>query len=58
VGKPEWKIDHLGDQNIDMRIIPKGSVRNRVNGLEWNDVTQDRNQFRDLVNTVMNLRVP
>jgi hypothetical protein len=27
-------------------------------GMEWIDLTQDRNQCRDLVNTVMNLRVP
>jgi hypothetical protein len=26
--------------------------------MDWNGVAQDRNQWRDLVNTVMNLRVP
>jgi hypothetical protein len=27
-------------------------------GMNWIDVTQDRDQWRDLVNTVMNFRVP
>jgi hypothetical protein len=27
-------------------------------GIEWIDVDQDRDQWRALVNTVMNLRVP
>jgi hypothetical protein len=28
------------------------------NGMDWIDVAQDRDQWRALVNTVMNLRVP
>jgi hypothetical protein len=27
-------------------------------GLDWINLAQDRDQWRDLVNTVMNLRVP
>jgi hypothetical protein len=27
-------------------------------GVDWIDLTQDRDQWRGLVNTVMNLRVP
>jgi hypothetical protein len=27
-------------------------------GMDWIDLAQDRDQFRALVNTVMNLRVP
>jgi hypothetical protein len=27
-------------------------------GMDWIDLAQDRNQWRALVNTVMNLRVP
>jgi hypothetical protein len=28
------------------------------NGMDWTDVAQDRDQWRALVNMVMNLRVP
>jgi hypothetical protein len=28
------------------------------NGMDWIDMAQDRDQWRALVNTVMNLRVP
>jgi hypothetical protein len=27
-------------------------------GMDWIDLVQDRDKWRDLVNTVMNLRVP
>jgi hypothetical protein len=27
-------------------------------GMDWIDLAQNRDQWRDLVNTVMNLRVP
>jgi hypothetical protein len=58
VGKPEGKRS-LGrsrcrwveDIKIDLREIG-------WEGMEWIDLTQDRDQWRALVNTVMNLRVP
>jgi hypothetical protein len=58
VGKPEGKIP-LGrprrrwEDNIkmDLREIGWG-------GMDWIDVAQDRDQWRALVNTVMNLGVP
>jgi hypothetical protein len=58
VGKPEGKRP-LGrprrrwDDNIriDLREIGWG-------GMDWLDLAQERNQWRALVNTVMNLRVP
>jgi hypothetical protein len=27
-------------------------------GVDWIDMAQDRNQWRDLVNTVLNIRIP
>jgi hypothetical protein len=37
--------------NKDLRDIGR-------NGMDWIDMAQDREQWRALVNTVMNLRVP
>jgi hypothetical protein len=58
VGKPEGKrplgkpIRRLVDNiKIDLREI-------RGDGMDWTNLTQDRDQWRALVNTVMNLRVP
>jgi hypothetical protein len=36
---------------IDLREI-------RLDGVDWIDLAQDRDQWRALANTVMNLRVP
>jgi hypothetical protein len=58
VGKPEgnrrlgrsqrkW-VDKI---KMDLREIGRG-------GMDWIDLAQDRDQWRALVNTVMNLRVP
>jgi hypothetical protein len=59
VGKPEGKIP-LGrprrrwvDDNIKMELAEIGWV-----GRNWIELAQDRDQWRALVNTVMNLRVP
>jgi hypothetical protein len=58
VGKPEGKrplgrprrrwVDNI---NIDLREIG-------WDGMDWIDLAQDRDQWRALVNMVMNLRVP
>jgi hypothetical protein len=58
VGKPEGKrplgrprcrcVDNI---NMDLREIGWGNM-------DWIDLAQDRNLWRALVNTVMNLRVP
>jgi hypothetical protein len=58
VGKPERKRP-LGRprrrwvDNIKMDLSNMG-----CGGMHWIDLSQDRNQWRALVNTVMNLRVP
>jgi hypothetical protein len=59
VGKPEGKKRPLGKPTgkwkdnikIDLRKIGWG-------GMDWIHVDQDRDQWRALVNKVMNLRVP
>jgi hypothetical protein len=58
VGKPEGKrplrrprrrwVDKI---KTDLREIGR-------DGMDWIDLAQDRDQWRALVNTVMNLRVP
>jgi hypothetical protein len=58
-GKPRWKKKTLGnprrrwEDNIrmDLREIGRG-------GMDWIDLAQDKDHWRTLVNTVMNLRVP
>jgi hypothetical protein len=40
-----------GNNKMDLRKIGWG-------GMDWIDLAQDRDQWRALVNTVMNLRVP
>jgi hypothetical protein len=58
VGKPEGKRP-LGSPrlrwvyNINMDLGQKG-----WDGMDWIDVAHDRDRWRALVNTVMNLRVP
>jgi hypothetical protein len=58
VGKPEGKRP-LGrsrlrwEDNIRMDLRETG-----WGGMDWIDLAQDRDQWRALVNTVMNLRFP
>jgi hypothetical protein len=58
VGKPEGKrplgrprCRWVNNIKIDLR-------ETRWDGMDWIDLAQDRNQWRALVNTVMNLRAP
>jgi hypothetical protein len=58
VGKPEGKrplgrprCEWVDNIKIDLREI-------RWDGMDWIDLAQDWDQWRALVNTVMNLRVP
>jgi hypothetical protein len=58
VGKPKGKTPlgkprHRWVGNIKLYLRDIG-----WNGMDWIDLAQDRDQWRTLVNTVMNLRVP
>ena len=48
LGRPRHRwVDNI---HMDVRVIGWG-------GKDWIDLTPDRKQWRDLVNTVLNLRV-
>jgi hypothetical protein len=58
VGKPEGKRplgrpSHRWVDNLKMDLSEIGCF-----GMDWIDLAQDRDQWRALVNTVLNLRVP
>jgi hypothetical protein len=58
VGKPEGnrpvrRPRHRWVDNIKMDLGERG-----WDGMDWIDLTQDRDQWKALVSTVMNLRVP
>jgi len=58
VGKPEGKrplrrARHRWEDNIKMDIKYVG-----CGGMDWMELPLDRDRWRALVNTVMNLRVP
>jgi hypothetical protein len=50
--------DHLGDPGVDGRIILRWTFRKwNVGGMDWIELTQDRDRWRALVDAVMNFRV-
>jgi hypothetical protein len=58
VGKPEGKRP-LGRQRCRWVDNIKMDIREiKLGGMDWNSLAQDRDQWKALVNTVMNLRVP
>jgi hypothetical protein len=58
VGKPEGKRS-LGRHRRGWEDTIKMDLREMGwSGIDWIDVAQDRDQWRALVYTVMNLRVP
>jgi hypothetical protein len=46
-----WETRKERENKMNLREIGLG-------GMDWIDLAQDRDQWRALVNTVMNLRVP
>jgi hypothetical protein len=59
VGRPEGKRP-LGRPRHRWVNNIKIDLRREIgwDGMYWNDLARDRDQWRALVNTVMNLRVP
>jgi hypothetical protein len=55
VGKPEGKKP-LGRSR--RRWVDNIKMDLEWDGVDWIDVAQDRDKWRALVNTIMNLRVP
>ena len=50
--------DHLEDPDVDGRIILRSIFRKWTGGMDWIDLARDTDRWRELVNVVMNLRVP
>jgi hypothetical protein len=48
----------LGDPGVDGRIILKWMFKKWDGSMEWIELAQVRDRWRDVVNMVMNLRVP
>jgi len=58
VGKPEGKRP-LGRPRLRWEDNVKMDLQGvECGGMDWNDLVQDRDRWRTLVNAVMNLRVP
>jgi len=51
------EIYHLEDPGVDGNIILKWIFRRWDGGMEWIDLAQNRDRWRAVINTVMNLLV-
>jgi hypothetical protein len=49
---------HLRDPGVDKRIVEKDLKKVRCDDVEWTDLAQDGDQWRDVVNTVTIIGVP
>jgi hypothetical protein len=50
--------DHLGDPGVGGRIILKWIFKKWDGGIDWIELTQDRDSWLAVVNAAMNLWVP
>jgi hypothetical protein len=57
VGRPEGKRP-IGTPTHRWKYIKIDLIEIGWGGMDWIDLAQDRDQWRALVNTVMNLRIP
>jgi hypothetical protein len=57
VGKLEGKR-HLGGNGVGWESIQTDRKETRMEGVDYFDLAQDRDMWRTVVDTVMNLRVP
>jgi hypothetical protein len=60
VGKPEEPLGRPRRRRVDnIKMDLREREREKGwDGMDWINLAQDRDQWRTLVNTVMNLRVP
>jgi hypothetical protein len=54
----QMERDHWEDQYVVGWTVLKCILEIGWDGMDWVDVAQDRDQWRALVDTVLNLRVP
>jgi len=51
--------DNLEDPDVDGRILLRWIFRKwDWRGMNWTDLVKDRDRWRELVDAVMNLRIP
>jgi hypothetical protein len=50
--------NHFEEPYVDGKIILKWIFEQLDGGIDWIDLTQDRDRWRTVVNTLMYLRVP
>ena len=49
--------DHLKDSDVDGSIILRWIFKKWDGGMDWIDLAQDRDRWRALVHSIMNLQV-
>jgi hypothetical protein len=58
VGETRGKKDHLEDTGVGGRILKWIFMKLVLGGMDWIDLSQDRNRWWPLAGAVMNLKVP